>query len=486
MKKIAERLSADYISNTQQLPAIAGMTGKYLFENRVIVVLDDDPTGVQTVHGVNVFTELSEQTLFEAFSSEEKLFFILTNSRSLSREKTRILHENIALWIDKASTAIRRDYIIVSRSDSTLRGHWPLETEILRETIEKCGHKKFDGEIICPFFKEGGRYTIDNVHYVQEGKELVVASLTEFARDVSFGYKNAYLPAWCEEKSDGGYPSDSVICISLEELRNEDSGPTVSKLMSAHGFQKIIVNSTSYEDIQSFVYSLSQAVSLGREFIIRSAASIIRILSGIEETALLTSEEISDASNPNGGLVIVGSYVSKTTRQLKLLMESVQCEYLEFDPHVILVRDLVESEIDRISSLAEKAVSSGRTAVVFTSRERLDFDTSDKFKPLQFSVMISDALAEIVKKIKSRPSFIIVKGGITSSDIGTKALKVKKALVLGQVKPGIPVWKTDESSLFPGISYVVFPGNVGKDEDLREIVKDMLSRKQLSYFNSGS
>lgn len=72
--------------------------------------------------------------------------------------------------------------------------------------------------------------------------------------------------------------------------------------------------------------------------------------------------------------------------------------------------------------------------------------------------------------IHSIPSFIIGKGGITSSEIGTKALKVKKALVLGQVLKGIPVWLTDSESKFPNMPYVIFPGNVGDENALFDVV----------------
>lgn len=65
--------------------------------------------------------------------------------------------------------------------------------------------------------------------------------------------------------------------------------------------------------------------------------------------------------------------------------------------------------------------------------------------------------------------FIVAKGGITSSDLASKALSAKKATVLGPVIPGVPLWKMDEESRFPGIRYVVFPGNVGDETALAEV-----------------
>ena len=88
-----------------------------------------------------------------------------------------------------------------------------------------------------------------------------------------------------------------------------------------------------------------------------------------------------------------------------------------------------------------------------------------------------DALTAVIGKLLVRPSFIVAKGGITSSDVGTKALLVKRALVKGQVRPGIPVWQTGEESRFPGLPYVIFPGNVGSEDDLRRVAETLMSEE---------
>ena len=87
------------------------------------------------------------------------------------------------------------------------------------------------------------------------------------------------------------------------------------------------------------------------------------------------------------------------------------------------------------------------------------------------SVRISDGVRRLVGNLQVTPSFVIAKGGITSSDVGTKALCVKCANVLGQIRPGIPVWQTGEESKFPQTPYVIFPGNVGEVQTLREAVE---------------
>ena len=84
---------------------------------------------------------------------------------------------------------------------------------------------------------------------------------------------------------------------------------------------------------------------------------------------------------------------------------------------------------------------------------------------------VSDGLVTIVSKLQSQPSFIIAKGGITSSDVATKGLGIRRAMVLGQAAPGVPVWSIGEEGKFPGMSYVVFPGNVGGEDELAKLVR---------------
>ncbi len=51
--------------------------------NKKLVVFDDDPTGIQTVHGCYVLTVWDEATLTTALQDEVPFFYILTNIRAL-------------------------------------------------------------------------------------------------------------------------------------------------------------------------------------------------------------------------------------------------------------------------------------------------------------------------------------------------------------------------------------------------------------------
>jgi uncharacterized protein YgbK (DUF1537 family) len=183
--------------------------------NKKIIVLDDDPTGVQTVHDISVYTDWSVDSIEKGFVEKNSMFFVLTNSRGFTASETEKAHKEIALNVIKVAKKYNREFLIISRSDSTLRGHYPLETNVLREIIESNSNMEFDGEVLLPFFKEGGRFTIDNIHYVQDGEELIPAGETEFAKDRTFGYTKSHLGEYVEEKTKGEFKAENVKYVSL-------------------------------------------------------------------------------------------------------------------------------------------------------------------------------------------------------------------------------------------------------------------------------
>jgi uncharacterized protein YgbK (DUF1537 family) len=442
---------------------------------RKIIVLDDDPTGVQTVHDIPVYTDWRPETIAQAFSEYGSMFFILTNSRSMTTPQTQATHMEIAKNIDKGARKTGKDFILISRSDSTLRGYYPLETECLRDTLESLGSPVFDGEIIYPFFMEGGRYTINDIHYVKEYDWLTPAAQTEFAQDKSFGYHHSYLPNWCEEKTQGAYRAEDVVCISLDDLRARRVDVVADQLRGIHQFGKVIVNSIDYADTAVFSAALIRVLNEGKRFMLRSAAAVTKVLGGVSDQPLLSKEQLIAPVMHNGGIILVGSHVNKTTQQLGALRESgLPLTYLEFDVRTALEKDGLDREAARTTSAAEDEIRSGRSVVIFTSRTCLDIDSGDKDAQVALSARISEAVTSVIGNLLVQPAFIIAKGGITSSDVGTKALRVRRAMVMGQVQPGIPVWMTGKESKFPGMPYIIFPGNVGGITTLRDIVTMLL------------
>lgn len=442
--------------------------------DRKIIVLDDDPTGVQTVHDISVYTDWEPESIRAGFLEKNPMFFILTNSRSFSEEETIRVHREIAHRVCQISKELKRDFLIISRSDSTLRGHYPLETDILREVLETEGGRTVDGEIMCPFFPEGGRFTFGNVHYVKEGDELVPAGMTEFAGDKTFGFRSSDLTEYIEEKTEGRYTKEKCITVSLEELHDFDIYGIKRKLMAARHMDKIIVNVVTYADLKVFCTAFAEAVKEGKEFLVRTAAAFPKVVGRVTDRPLLGRDELV-GTEANGGIVLVGSHVKKTTAQLESLKTARgSLSFMEFDVNTCFEEGGLEAEVERTVKRAEEAISDGITAVIYTSRKLLAPENMSREEVLKLSVNISDAVTGIIGKLEVKPKFIIAKGGITSSDVGTRALHVKRANVMGQVKKGIPVWMTGEESKFPGMPYIIFPGNVGEVSTLKEIVEELL------------
>lgn len=442
--------------------------------NKKIVVLDDDPTGVQTVHDISVYTNWEKESIRQGFEEENNLFYVLTNSRGFTAEQTTKAHKEIAAVVDEIARETNKEYIFISRSDSTLRGHYPLETEILKTDYEHNTGKTIDGEILCPFFKEGGRFTIDNVHYVKYGDELVPANETEFAKDKTFGYRAASMPEYVEEKTKGAYKAEDVTCISLEDIRNVNIDKIEEQLMAVKDFRKIIVNAVDYVDVKVFCVALYRAMSKGKVFMFRTAAAIVKVMGGVTDQPLLTREQMVVNETSNGGIIVVGSHTDKTTKQVECLKELTAVEFIELDATLVKDDKAFEAEVQRCLAKEEECIRAGKTVCCYTTRALITADTGDKEDELRLSVKISDAVQSLVGRLSVTPGFVIAKGGITSSDVGTKALAVRKANVLGQIRPGIPVWQTGKESRFPLTPYVIFPGNVGEVSTLKEAAEILM------------
>jgi len=450
---------------------------QYALFNHKIIVLDDDPTGVQTVHGVPVYTDWKENTIRAIFNSEENMVFILTNSRAFSKQETESEHKKIGERIAKLATETNQPFMLISRGDSTLRGHYPLETEVLKTAIESNMNMTFDGEIIIPFFLQGGRITINDTHYVKYGADYTPAGETEFANDSVFSFKNSNLKTYVEEKTQGRYLADSVLSVSVEELRNFDIEGIVTTLNQLTQFNKLIVNAVTEEDLKVFSIALLKVIQDQRKnFLYRTAASFTKIIGNIRNNGYLTKDTLLKEQNENGGLIIVGSHVQKTTEQLYKLMGLTDVTFIEFDVAYVYANKNIETEINRIQQKVNEHIANGQSVCIYTSRKKINI-IDDTEKDLALANDISQALTEFVANCSSKPKYVIAKGGITSSDIGTISLAVKKAWVMGQVAPGVPVWETGNDSRFPNIPYIIFPGNVGTDETLKDVVEMLEENK---------
>ena len=472
-----ERISAAELGR-YPLPDLEAVSAALAAEaeknQRQIVVLDDDPTGVQTVHDVSVYTDWSPESIREGFEEPGKLFFILTNSRSFTAEQTERVHREIARNVADVARELGRDYLIVSRGDSTLRGHYPLETQVLRDVFQRESGRTVDGDILCPYFKEGGRFTLDNIHYVRYGEELVPCGQTEFARDETFGYQSSSLPAYIQEKTGGACRAEDVTCISLARLRALDYEGVEAQLEAVRDYGRIVVNAVEDCDVKVLATALYRAMAKGRNYTVRCAAALVKALGNISDRPLLRREEMVTGESRHGGIIVVGSHTKKTTAQLEALKGVEGIEFIEMNSDLVLTPGALEEEAAAITARCSQLIAQGQTCCVSTKRALLTVENDTPEEALLRSVRISDAVQSCVAGLTATPAFVVAKGGITSSDVGVKALRTRRAWVLGQIRPGIPVWRTDEASRFPGVPYVIFPGNVGEESTLREAVELLL------------
>ncbi len=427
-----------------------------------LVIIDDDPTGGQTTHDVSVFMDWSTETLRKAIASGEPVFFISTNSRSLSPEEAKTVSLEVGGNLREAARLEGAEVIIASRSDSTLRGHFPYEVDALADGLEQ----ELDGTIVVPAFFEGGRYTVDDIQWVEQGGEVVPAHQTEFARDPVFGFKHSDLKEWIAEKTEGAIRPGDVRSISLKLLREGGPEAVAETLSGVRKGMPVIANAACYEDLEILALGIISEEEKGRKFAYRCAASFVKARGGFSDRALLTGRDFSLGRGP--GLVVVGSYVDRTSRQLKELLDSGLADGIEISVRKLQKEETRAAEIESTAQSVNEKLSSGITAVLYTSRT-VDRASNKSFLETGRTVILS--LCEVIRKTRLRPDYLVAKGGITSIELARAALDVKEASVLGQIINGTPVWKLGKESRWPDIPYVVFPGNVGDDYALRRVIE---------------
>jgi uncharacterized protein YgbK (DUF1537 family) len=432
---------------------------------RLVLVLDDDPTGIQTVHKVYVYMKWTAAILMEIFRSND-LAFIQTNSRSLPQNQAIELTEQILELALAASEQTGREFTIISRSDSSLRGHYPAETDAISAALQRRG-KRVDGEILCFFLPEAGRFTVEDIHYIREGDHLTPVARTEFAKDAVFGYRHSNLKEYIEEKTEGRVKAAEVTSLPLNWLRSKETGRVTNELMLLSGGTKMVVNCADYSDLKHFIAALKTAENAGKRFLFRTAAAFVKLYGYISDEPMLMVETILGENTKGSVLTIAGSHTAKTTAQLGRLLLKEEAVPVELNVEALLNADCREEEINSAVTALEVAMKTSHP-VLYTSRKVVVSEQGSE-QNLQIARTISESLARVVQRLSTRPKAVIAKGGITSNDIAVKGLGMERAFILGQVRPTIPVVRAGEESRFPGLPYIIFPGNTGTEDDLVEV-----------------
>jgi uncharacterized protein YgbK (DUF1537 family) len=433
-----------------------------------LIAIDDDPTGCQTVHDVPLLLEWSVEALQAGLRDPAPLLFVLANTRAQDAATAMAINREIAANLRAAAASLGKlPFAVLSRSDSTLRGHFPAETDALSTTLGP-----YDGVILAPCFFESGRHTLSGVHYVRQGDQLTPAAQTESARDPTFGFAHSYLPDWVEEKSAGRVRAADVLVVSIEDIRRGGPARVSDLLRGVCGGRPIVADAFEYADLDVFVAGLLDAEAAGQRFLYRSAAGFLRVRAGIAERPLLSRRELL-GDGPARGLVVVGSFVPRSTAQLQHLLQSDPAAGVELDVATLLSAADPAAFIAGLLERLDAVYDAGRTPALHTSRSVVVGDGA--LDSLRIMGRVSDALTRTVAAaVRRRPyDFVIGKGGITSHQVAQVALGARQTRVLGQIAAGVPVWRLGPESALPDRPYVVFPGNVGGPETLTEVVKKL-------------
>lgn len=424
-----------------------------------IIVLDDDPTGSQTVHSCPLLMRWNRSTIETGLKHASPLLFILTNSRSMSSDGAARVTEEVCLALREARVEEQFLPLYVSRSDSTLRGHFPVETDAMAQ-----GLGPFDAIFLTPAFFEGGRVTRQGVHYISRPEGLTRVDATEYARDSVFGYGSSSLPQYVEEKTLGRVPASEVGVIP----RGLSERELTARLFSLRGQAYVVVDAEEQGDYDRFARSAIRAVEGGKRFLFRSGASLLTSLASLPPQPVAQERMGTYVRADAGpGVVVCGSHVKLSTKQLELLLEEPDVAAVEVD--VGTVTDGRGAYAATVQEKVEAALARGLSPVVFTSREEQKFGSTEE--RLVFGRKISRFLEEIVARLPESTGFLISKGGITSHDILSEGLGLRYAEVLGQIFPGVTVVRTPEDHRSPGLPVVIFPGNVGDRESLRTVYR---------------
>ncbi|WP_455221182.1 four-carbon acid sugar kinase family protein [Kaarinaea lacus] len=433
-----------------------------------IIAIDDDPTGSQTVHSCLLLTRWDVETLSHALMDDSPLFFVLSNTRGMDATRaakvTREICVNLKQALDELKTQGRNvNPIVVSRSDSTLRGHYPVETDIIAEVLGP-----FDAHFMIPAFFEAGRFTRDSVHYLVVDGEPVPVHETEFAKDSVFGFSTAYLPDYVQEKTRGRIDAMDVERFLLDDVR----GDSRKRLRNLSNNVCCVVDCETQQDLNHFADQIQEIAQEGKRFLFRSAASLLTALAKLPPQPVRAEDMARYVRGHKPGVIVIGSHVAKTSAQLAYLQQHTEVDSIQIDVTQLNVCDTKWEEIvapiaDDILAKIHAAHSNGKTVAIYTSRSELQFPT--QAERIAFGVRVSAFLMNLVQRLPKTIGFLISKGGITSNDVLSTGLNLKQSRVVGQILTGCSVVCCPEDhERYPDLPVVIFPGNVGDETALAQ------------------
>jgi len=459
-----------------------------------IVVLDDDPTGSQTVHSCPLLLQWDRATLLEGLAHPSTLLFVLANTRALAPEAAAARVQEIARALKGAMAeldaaagpdAVAIDHwLIVSRGDSTLRGHFPLEVNGLEAELGP-----FDATFLVPAFLQGGRTTVAGVHLLH-GEPVHTSA---FGSDGLFGYGTSFLPDWVAEKTSGRIPADQVELVGLKKLDAAEQGgfdqgsfqDLLQRLAGLEGNRCVAVDAERPQQLGVLAAAVRELTAPSatepwgrpRRFLSQSAASWIEALAQLPPQPLAPAglaqlRRVDGGGVPLPGLVLVGSHVPLADAQLEVLLAEPGCGGVEIA--VAKLARVLEGPVplEMLTSLEQtwlaklQAVSAaGQTPVLFTSRGELTCRSAAERRRL--GLELAALMARLAAALAPQLGYLISKGGITTHTLLADGLGLVRVELQGQLLPGLSLVLTPSDGVVPGLPVLTFPGNLGDSETLR-------------------
>ena len=437
-----------------------------------IIIIDDDPTGSQTVNGCNLMLKWDYKTLLKGLKGSSNLLFILANTRSLSEKDVKIRLREICSSLDEVmnnSLFAEEEFVVISRGDSTLRGHNFIEPLIINQLLGP-----FDATFYIPAFIEGNRTTLEGNHYVDN----VPIHKTIFSKDKIFGFNTCNIKELIYEQSNGQLNFNHIDNIFIKDfaLTESNEPKKLSTYLEKLKNNKIvIVDIIDYSQLDNFSRIIKTLIHK-KKFLFRSAASFISSLSNVKETQtdhIYFSQLRRKNKNEQimKGLIVVGSYVELTTLQLNKILEISLCKPIKINVLNLYEFFKLENNLNQINSLKKLILNSIRQnlsqdsiPVLYTSREIVS--PKDKNDLIKFQNFLSTFIAEIVSAIKNEIGYLISKGGITTNTIISKGLEADSVYLEGQILPGISLVTFDLLEQKGKLPIVTFPGNIGNNMSL--------------------
>jgi uncharacterized protein YgbK (DUF1537 family) len=411
-----------------------------------VVVVDDDPTGMQPVSGVFALFDADDALIAETVRARPAAVYVLTNSRSLPEGEAVAVNRRIGRVLGRcAGDGV--SLTLVSRSDSTLRGHFPAESDALADGWQQTGGPPLRATLLCPAFPAAGRLTIGGLLVVRDGDEIVPVASTEAAGDADFAYATSDLRAWVAQRA----PGRETVLIDLDALA-EGAEHVAQLLRDAPRDCVVVLDAAGDGDLAVIAAAVRIAERGGDRFLLRTGPSLVRPLAGLPPARLLGPEALGDPG-ALPGLVVIGSHTARTTEQVAHAGALFEGRIVELDAAAMLGPEAADA-VDLATAQVVRQLGRGTTALI-TSRDRLDASAR----------RVSAAVTEIAKRVvdQVRLGYVLAKGGITSHEVAAKALGIRRALVLGTLLPGqVSVLQADLTAAGTACPpFAIFPGNVG-------------------------